>query len=268
MADSYSFKVGLVKVEADAEPVVYLTNNAKSFFVGADLYTASPEMDLTQLPVKSGAATAQEGRIDNISVLSPVIANIAGGYPYTQIKVEVSEVELDEDFNVLATHVHFNGLVYQSSPSITTGKLSLIIKDWKYYTDITAGFPCTEQCFVKHFGDTLCQAVVNTYPVVPSGISGYVVILTAVPSVVDRYFNKGYFNYKGTSIKIKYWETGTSFITSEAMPASWEGQTINLVAGCDKQLETCRTIHNNEEHFSGWGYSMIDYDPQFEDPSV
>ena len=267
MSDSYVLKVGLVKIEADGEAPVYLTNFDQNLTISGGVYLSSPAMDLTQLPSKSGAATAPEGRIDNIITSPSVLANIAAGYPYNQIKVTVSEAELDDTLSVTATQVHFNGLVYQSENKLVSGHINLVIKDWKYYLDIPGGIPCTENCFVKYFGDALCQAAVLSYPVVPSLIDGYSTTIVSAPAVVDWFFNKGYFELNGTSIKVKYWESGNVFITSEAMPSSWLGQTITLVAGCDKRLETCRDIHNNEEHFSGWGYSMVDYNPQFEESS-
>lgn len=267
MSDSYAYKVGLVRIQADAEPPIYLTNADQNLTIGSNVYMSSPEMDLTQLPTKSGAATSQEGRIENISTLAASLTNIAGGYPYNQITVAVSEVELDDDLNVVSTREHFNGLVYQAENKMHNGVVDLVIKDWKYYLDIPGGVSCTEDCYVKYFGDAMCQAIVQQFPVVADIIDGHSVQLASVPAVVDFFFNKGYFELNGTTIKIKYWESGLIFQTTEAMPASWLGQTMAVVAGCDKKLATCRDIHNNEINFSGWGYSMVDYNPQFEEPS-
>ena len=150
---------------------------------------------------------------------------------------------------------------------VGTGYVELVIKDSKYYLDIPAGVPCTEYCFVSHFGDRLCQATVQTFPVVIDTISGNDVIVAAAPVAANFLFNKGFFKLNGTSIKVKFWESGTTFQTSEQMPASWAGRVVELVSGCDKSLTSCRDIHDNEEHFSGWGYSMVDYNPQYEEPT-
>lgn len=268
--DAYSFKVGLVKIQADEDTPMYLTSHAQTLTLLVDgatnIYRASPEMDLSDLPTKSGAATSQEGTISDISIsLGGALNSIAAGYPYNQIQVIVTEAELDFDFNIIATRRQFTGLVYQAKPKIFTGMLALVIKDWKYYLDIPGGMPCTENCYVKYFGDRLCQAPVAEYVVDIDSISGYDVTLVSVPSVVDFLFNKGYFRFRGTSIKIKHWESGTVFQTSEAMPISWVGQAVTVVAGCDKTLQTCRDIHNNEANFTAWGINMVDYNPQFED---
>jgi hypothetical protein len=190
---------------------------------------------------------------------------MGGGYPYNQVKITITEVVLDDALSPVSQNILFNGLVYQATTSTGTGLLTIVLKNNKYYMDTLAGQPCTEQCFVAHFGDKMCQAVVQEFPVVIDSISGNDVTLISTPAAVDFLFNKGYFKLNGTSIKIKFWESGLVFQTSEPMPDTWAGLSVTLVAGCDKLIKTCRTIHDNEEFFSGWGYSMIDYNAQFED---
>jgi hypothetical protein len=173
------------------------------------------------------------------------------------------DAELDDSLALVSSNTLFNGLVYQASAG--NGLLTIVIKNTKYYMDTLVGQPCSEQCFVAYFGDKMCQAVVQDFPVTIDSISGLDVTLISTPSVVDFLFHKGYFKLNGTSIKIKYWESGLVFQTSEPMPNTWEGLSVTLVAGCDKLRETCRDIHDNEEFFSGWGYIMVDYNAQFED---
>lgn len=262
--DNYSYTVALVTLEADGESPVYLTNRQQNVAVDGDLYIASPEMDLG-LPTQGGDLSASDGDIKMLKASSGVLANMAGGYPYNQIKVTVREVVLDASLIVTDSNILFTGLVYQAESLTGTGYMNLVIKDWKYYTDVVAGVPCSEQCYVSYFGDKMCQATVQEFPVTIQVITGNDVVVVSVPVVVDFLFNKGYFKLNGTSIKIKYWESGTTFQTSEPMPASWDGQVVTLVSGCDKLLATCRDIHNNEEFFSAWGYSMVDYNSQTED---
>lgn len=263
--DAYRYSIGLVVIEADGEDPVYLTNRQENIIIDGNLYVASPEMEL-DLPNQGGDMSASDGAIKALKAQSGILANISGGYPYNQIKVTIREVELNDALVVQDSNILFTGLVYQSESLSHAGFLTLIIKDWKYYTDVPAGEPCTEQCWVAYFGEPkMCQATVQEFAVTVDAVDGNVVVLGSVPSVVDFLFHKGYFKLRGTSIKIKFWESGTIFQTSEPMPSSWVGEAITLVAGCDKLLATCRDIHDNEENFSGWGHSMVDYNSQTED---
>jgi hypothetical protein len=256
-----------VTIEADDEIPLYLTNRQESTQVGLFTYNPAPNMEL-DLPAQGGNASGAEGKIEGLSLNYSVLANMAGGYPYNQIKVTIQEAELDFDLNLISSRTLFNGLVYQSETSTGTGLLKMVLKDTKYYMDTTAGQPCSEQCFVAFLGDKMCQAVVPDFTVTIDTIVGNDVTLISTPSgpsIKPFLFNKGYFKLNGTSIKIKYWESGLVFQTSEPMPDTWAGLDVLLVAGCDKLRETCRDIYDNEINFSGWGYSMVDYNAQFED---
>lgn len=268
MADFNSYNVALITIQADEELPVYLTNHHSTLLLDGKVWIPSPEINVDDLPDKSGGLGSADGNLKSIkTAVAQVLTNIAGGYPYNQIEVTVAEAVLDDSLALVSMRTHFTGLVYQSKPFLTAGFLDLVLKGWKYYTDIIGGVACTEYCFVKHFGDQMCQASVAEYPVTIDSVSGNLTTLDSVPVVQDFLFNKGFFKYNGTSIKVKYWESGLVFQTSEAVPADWVGQSVSLVVGCDKTLTTCRDIHDNEEHFSGWGYSMIDYDPRTEDGS-
>lgn len=265
MSDSYTHTVALVTLEADLESPVYLTNFDQTLSVDGNPYLPAPEMEL-DIPVQGGDLSGAEGAIKAVGTSVGVLSNMAGGYPYNQIKVTIREVALDSALAVTDSHILFTGLVYQSLHMPSTGFLEIIIKDWKYYMDTLAGVSCSEQCSVSYFGDGMCQATVQEFPVVVASISGNDVVLSSVPAAVDFLFKAGYFKLNGTSIKIRYWESGNTFQTSEPMPASWAGLAITLVSGCDRMIATCRDIHNNEEHFSGWGINMVDYNAMRENP--
>lgn len=264
--DSYRTAYVLVEIVADGD-TEYLTNYPDTLTVDTYTYSPQPQMVL-DIPEKTGSAGGSEGSIKNLeSPRSMVLAKIAGGYPYNQVTLTIKEIWVDDSLTVTNTWTHFNGKLYQKESLIQSGLLNLTIKDWKYYTDMPGGVPCTEFCFVSRFGDKICGASVPTYPVTILAISETDVVVDSVPTVQDFLFNKGYFKYDSTTIKVKFWESGTTFQTSEPIPASWEGLVVELVAGCDKTLTTCRNIHDNEENFSGWGYSMVDYNPLYEEPS-
>jgi len=145
--------------------------------------------------------------------------------------------------------------------------MNIIFKGWKYYTDITAGLPCTEQCAWGALGNRGCGASVVEEEHTVDSVSGYT--LTITDSLVDTrafLFNKGYIEKGGARIKIKYHETGNTFQLSKPAPATWVGSTITIYSGCDRQLSTCRDVYDNEERFMGLGVAMVDYNPFYENP--
>jgi hypothetical protein len=60
----------------------------------------------------------------------------------------------------------------------------------------------------------------------------------------------------------------TKFRLAEVPPTDWIGGSadITFVAGCDKTIETCRARFSQEENFSGIGYGMQPYNPNWESP--
>jgi len=58
---------------------------------------------------------------------------------------------------------------------------------------------------------------------------------------------------------------GDTLTLYDFAPAAWAGQTISIVAGCDKTIAACRNPFNNEEFFGGAGIALPQYHPLFND---
>lgn len=99
-------------------------------------------------------------------------------------------------------------------------------------------------------------------------ISGYALTVSGGwSSLSPGYeFRRGYLTLGGLNIDIWDWNSGTpnTFVLTRPAPASWIGQTVRMVPGCDQTLESCQD-KGNEDNFGGFGIKMPDYDPSFED---
>lgn len=97
-------------------------------------------------------------------------------------------------------------------------------------------------------------------------IDGNNLTITGLPVSPQRYWYRGYVLFDGLPILIRDWAAGDVFQMSLPPPEGWLGQTVTVYPGCDKTIETCRGVWNNEEHFCGAGYAMPPYHPVYERP--
>jgi hypothetical protein len=87
----------------------------------------------------------------------------------------------------------------------------------------------------------------------------------------DRYWHRGFLEKDGLRIYVRDYDGAVStsiFLLAAVPPTDWIGGTndILFVAGCDKTIETCRSRFSQEENFSGIGYGMAPYNPNWESP--
>lgn len=257
--DSAQYTVALVKIQANDDEL-FLTDHFQSLSIGPDIYLACPSMEF-DLPEAVGDFSDSAGKIDALQDTFPVMARIASGFPYNIVKVTVTEAVLDDSFAQVSSNVLFDGLLYTSSSNVASGYVNLEIRNWKYYTNITGGNPCTENCSVKYFGDHICGATVTTSDVQITDITDDVITVSPALTGVDFLYNKGYISLNGINIKISHWENGDQIQTKVPVPTDWLWQTVRVHSGCDRDIFTCRDIHNNEANFYGLGHSMVDYSP-------
>jgi hypothetical protein len=95
--------------------------------------------------------------------------------------------------------------------------------------------------------------------------------LAAQAGADDRYWHRGFLEKGGLRIYVREYDGSvddTKFRLAAVPPDSWIGnsQDIKFVAGCDKTIETCRSRFSQEANFSGIGYAMQPYNPNWESP--
>jgi len=260
MTDTFKTSIVLVSAVAGGAEGVWLTTHDSNYDYGGKTYLSVPSMIVPEI-LCSGVMGNEELKIENIPILPGFLANVAGHMPYSQIRVQIKEI-----LDGTVVH-HYNGLVYQAEPEYGTGYIRLICKEMKYYTDITAGIPCTEQCAALYFGDKLCGKSVYQESHIVASVSGAnLTISTDLNNLTPFLFNKGYVEKGTVRIKIKYHASGRTFQLAQYVPASWVGYQVAIYSGCDRRIQTCRAIHNNESRFMGLGFSMVDYNAMYESP--
>lgn len=138
--------------------------------------------------------------------------------------------------------------------------------------DIPLGLPINAQC-PWVFGSPLCGVTPPTFGGQIIGISNKEVEINAFSPALglvgEEYFFRGYIYRNGVAIPIRGWDLNIPEVLqlAQSPPIEWLNQTITIVPGCDKQIETCRNRWSNEERFGGAGIKMPAYKPNFETPS-
>lgn len=266
MSDSYKHAVVLVTVSAGAGDEAWFTNKDRDVTYLSLGYSSVGILDLDLADV-TGDLGADETKIKNLPLDNPLMTLLAANAPFSKITVEVQEATLDDTEAVTGVRPVFKGLVYQVLPNQFQDTLDIIAKSHKYYLDITAGLPCTEQCSVAYFGDKNCGKTVLSESLTVASVSGNDLVTTASPAHSTGFlYNKGYVEKDNMRIKIKYHASGTTFQLSKPAPSSWVGTSLLFVSGCDRRLQTCRDVHSNESRFWGLGYNMVDYNAHYESP--
>lgn len=104
-----------------------------------------------------------------------------------------------------------------------------------------------------------------------SAVSGKIVIVTGLADhssdPTGRYWDKGSLERGGVRIQTFDWQQAapTTFKLRAEPPASWVGQTVRVMPGCDRLYATCDQRYGNKHRFMGYGYGMPVYHPAYED---
>lgn len=265
--DQSKYSVLLISLEASSEEGEYITNAGYSIVYDGHVFRNEQALEV-RLPEISGDLGTSECKIAGVRTEGVFFGHLSNNYPFSKVRVIIKELDRDIDTDAfVAERVLFDGLVYQSAPIPLKGYMEIICREWKYYTDIVAGVPCTEMCSWSYLGGRGCGVapVLEVHTV--ESVSGLnLTIVDSLSDTRDFLFNKGYIEYLGGRIKIKYHQTGKTLQMDKAPPSSWIGKEVNVFSGCDRQLKTCRTIYNNESNFLGLGIAMVDYNPFYESP--
>lgn len=238
-------------------------------------YTSVTNMELA-LPTNNGILDAQPCNIV-LPAMDDFTIGISSGSAYAPVRVIVIEVIRAEGYstNFLRT---FRGLVVGSKRNVEGRPdfiaLSAIPVKARLAT-IAMGLQCMHHC-INRLGDGRCGVPmigVNKRPVTILAIDGTKVTIDGADlpdGIEDRFFQRGYMSYEGLEIMVQEWRNEvegdkTQVFLMRRPPSAWLGLTVNLFAGCDKTIETCRARFGNEPQFNGVGYKMPAYHPAFED---
>lgn len=270
----------------EGSPTAYrFTNWATTIDPGGDDWTATPTIDV-KWPKNTGTLQANGCVIQCVSDANSKMAALvelllADGTPTPAVYVEIREVILPVVGGDQATTlVPFRGRILRAVRNANgrAKRVRFDVQSIKSRLDIPMGLPCNHHC-VWAFTGTGCavqggigqrgpQKSAEQRPVTVSSIDGKEITTMLDPSISSpKSFQFGYLERLGVRIGIQDWDplNPKVFLLRQHPPASWLAQVATAIPGCDKTLSTCQDNWNNEANFGGIGYSILPYNPHFED---
>ena len=151
--------------------------------------------------------------------------------------------------------------------------------------DVPMGMQCNHHCDFRLFGPG-CNAgglVAASHEVFGeiATIDGNEVTVSANALItsptspggnVDRFWERGSLEYEGLSIDVHIWKLSdpTTFVLRDTPPPSWllaGTSSIKFTPGCHGTIEDCRDVWDNEAQAGHFGYGMLPYNPQYQNPA-
>jgi hypothetical protein len=233
-------------------------------YYGIDLYTAMPELDI-KMPEISAMLSDKTLLIGApLKAGSGFFDSISSGIPFSEVTVTLYERIIGTQGEADITLKHYIGLVTKVSRNYQRPDwVQLEVASFKSRLMIPLGLPANVQC-VWTLGGRGCFISVPQETGTMTVIAGKIVTITGLSGRADRFWHRGYVVKNGCRILIRDWVNGTSFTLTKEPPADWTGASVQVFAGCDKTIQTCRARFSNEEHFGGFGYAIPAYSPNYE----
>jgi hypothetical protein len=267
-----SFDAGASNAEFDGP--LRVINQARSLTIdsgiGAGTYLPFPELEV-KLPDRSGGFEERELTIEIAIEDVPMLERIVDGYPFAPVTVNVYEFLFNDITGDPSTVRH----LYKGRLSTATNNVNkmrnvarLTVNNDKGRLNFPLGITANVQCSLV-FADTTCKATKIQLVSTVDFVYGTVIALTSAPDPItypSGLFNKGYVERNGVRILIKDWISGELVYCAKQVPPEWAGQDIVLNSGCDRSLETCVGIYDNQNNFDGLGYLMSAHNPLYEEP--
>lgn len=238
-------------------------------------HASTPTMAL-DIPANTGTFDRRELRV--LLPLDTFTDRASGGVPHSPIFLEVAEVTQGLFTGDQSTQrILFKGRVMRIIRNFQ-GKNNIVAffaLPAKSRLDIPMGLPCNHHCVWNLFGRG-CGLNIASFDERGQidSVDGQEVVVTtaAVTGKAGRHWRRGYMEREGLRIPIRDWSDTdpTKFQMARRVPDDWvlAGPiSITFVPGCDKTIETCRAVFDNEENFGGAGYAIPPYQPNFESPS-
>lgn len=243
-----------------ADPVyARYTDDTKDTPFAGNTFFSMPEME-TRLPPTNGVFKEKE-----LAVALPTddfAEMISDGSPVSQVWVRVWEVITGEP-----TRLVWYGKCSRAIRNFQGRRHKTLVEalNVKSQMDVALGVQANHQCF-HIFTKRGCRVVAPPEPGVITVLANNVVTITGLSAHVNSYWHRGYLWYQGIQISIRLWTSGTSFQLVRRPPASWLNAAVVVYPGCDRTIEICRTVWNNEQNFAGIGYAIVNRNPLFERP--
>lgn len=241
--------------------------------IGPEVFVSEPLLDIS-LPDKGIGTRDKDGKLVMPALRSP-FDRILTGYRHAPVMLKIEQID---PLNVSTRRVLHIGPLGQSTknPSGRRGLVSASILGMKSrLQELKVGFSMTTTCQVP-FGGTHCRVDSSVWSksgtVESIGTPGRNSITLTLPTVsvpgaelLDTRFRSGIMDIAGNRLRIKK-SYGNRTFDLDVIPPPWSvGQVVTVYAGCDKTLNTCKSVWFNDINFLGLGIKTPDRNPVFEE---
>lgn len=248
-----------------------------------DVYTSIPKFSV-EVPANTGMFEERPLVLEAPIAAHALFAALSSGEQHSPAYVTVTylaEPLPDDGGSATALVACLGWRVTRATknPSGKRGIVRLEAVSAKSEMNKTVGLPANYQCAWTLFGrgcDLAQLSDAGTLTAIDAGDKQKVTItgIAADPGVPGptpgNVYHRGYVERDGLRIEIRDYSSAapTIFFLARKPPASWVGQAVTVIAGCDKTIETCRARYDNEGRFMGCGYGIVDRHPVHELPSL
>jgi hypothetical protein len=231
---------------------------------GDGTYASDPSLSV-DLGEQSGRGEVEPVEVRMRATQEPW-ATIATAEPFPAVSVIISEVEIDDPDatqRILARGTLQRTIV---NPGGQPGLVRAEIHGPRgALMDRPLGVSATTTCPWR-FGDAACgvDTAALTESATVDSISGLSVTLTGLTTTATTgYWRRGIIRRGGLSIAIRAYTTGSTMTLDRPAPSSWDGQAVEVVPGCSKEIGQCRDRWSNEARFGGCGFAIPARDPRY-----
>lgn len=241
-------------------------------------FASTPAMEV-EIPDNSGTFDQQEARI--ILPIDTFTTILSSGLPHSPMFVTIDEVTQATFIGQTGgRRTVYRGRVKRSLRNYQgrNDSVALFCLSIKSRLDVPMGLQCNHHCFARLFGP-LCQLDQSAFQQQGqiTAMDGKEVTVSGIGVEItpggrnDRLWERGYLEKDGLKIGVHIWSDAdpTVFVLRRRPPDSWllaGAGSINFVPGCHKTIQDCREVWDNEQHFAGYGFAMLPYNPLFENP--
>lgn len=238
-----------------------------------DTFSAAPSIKVLMDKPQQGGTDDSEVVLQISSRHTP-FDKLAMPYAFQKADIVIEEITPGVD----ATRQEiFTGRITQvvARPSSTDGVVKCTIKGIKRRFGATLGLQANTSC-CNQFGNEnnsscginlLAHTYYGTITTIDAGgvANRITTSLAGPPLFTNALWNRGYIEVDGLRIMIRASLGAGAFELRQIPPPSWAGEVCKAIHGCDKSILVCRSVYNNEQNFAGYGYSLPERNPIFEE---
>ncbi|MCA9300386.1 MAG: hypothetical protein KDA28_15050 [Phycisphaerales bacterium] len=231
---------------------------------GTQVFDAAPLMEVEIAEVGAGS----EYEIERHQIKMPKVAAIASIARVRTARIEVTIEEIDPADELSRRKLWYGSVVDIEENHLGKRDLMLlVVGGLKELMALPLGIVTGSSC-ENALGDPICGFDVegNKHTgtlTIQDGI-GLEVVVSGLSYADPRLWYRGGVRRDGLWVPVRGVNTTPNSLDLDfPVPPDWDGQTVDVLPGCDQQLSTCK-VRDRESQFTGIGYAMPPYHPLYE----